>query len=103
MIELTEELSLDADKYQFILKEKRVAGVEAKIPGAVTWESLGYYPTLRLLSDALFERRMYSATSSVQTLRELQSEAKHAAKDIEGCLTKAAVMLNGNTSSTGEG
>jgi len=37
---------ISTDPHNYILEEKRIAGVKAKVPGKVFWDQVGYYSSL---------------------------------------------------------
>ena len=93
MIHLNENLYIDADKYQFILKRKRIAD-KGKFKGQPVFKDEGYYPTLSYLLSAVSEMKMYELVQSVKDLSEVQRDLKQWAEDIKSplvCELKKAI------------
>jgi len=70
MIHLEENLYVGADKYQFILREKR----QTEESGKVYWKDLGYYPNLSTLIRGLSDRKLYQFVEQGKSLKAMQEE-----------------------------
>ena len=93
MIHLKDSLYIDADKYQFILIEKR----ESK-DGNAYQVPLGYCPTLETLIRGLSDRKLHELTSFLKSVRALQDDFADWAASIKSPLLselKAAIEAYG--------
>lgn len=102
MILLSNDLAIDADKRQFILKEKRVIK-EGERKGEIYWKDIGYYPTLLQLTGAVFDRNLMSACSELQTLQEVRESLTRWAGELQspllGDLKEAVRKMNAHPAS----
>lgn len=87
MIHLQDNLYLDADKYQFILKQRSVKGEKANNPGEVTYGKEEYYATVGQVVHAIGEKKLKAAINNpVNTIQDVLREAEDWANSLESDL-----------------
>ena len=69
MIHLDKDYYLDADQYQFFIKEKAVSKA-----GNVRFDMVGSYPSISTLVRGLSDRQMYDAVRRCASLKSVQDD-----------------------------
>jgi len=93
MINLEPTLYIDADKYQFILKESFTVE-KGDRAGETDFRVLGYYPSISSLLHQLTERKIRDGIKRCASLRAIQVDLEEWAKGLKTPLVaslKAAV------------
>lgn len=85
MIHLEENLYLDADNYQFILREKKQPKEEGKEP---YFSTAGHYPTIAALLKELTDRKVREGVKRGASLRAIQRDLEEWAKGLKSPLTE---------------
>ena len=87
MINLVNDLYLDADKLQFILKEKSVVkDKDSKRFGEETFRTLGFYPSVSQLLESSVVRELRS--QDFDSLKEMEAELKRLSNVVQVNISK---------------
>jgi len=85
MIQLTEDYAIDTDKYNFVVKEKKVYNDTSKHAGETYWADVSYHATHKQMLDKITDLAVSSAISGDFT--KLKRLSASIAEVIEKTLT----------------